>query len=128
MALSQRKFFNRIDLISIAVILIIAVSIYVYQMTYSREEAVMAEVVYDGQVVKTVELNKDSVFTVEGIPQVEFEVNDNAIRFKSSDCLDQVCVHSGYLKTQAHFAACLPNRLVLRVLGETSEDEPDLIA
>ena len=116
------------DIITIVIIIVVAAVFYLfYRLNYSGE-ATMAEIIHDGQVVKTVALNKDDEFRLSVNSQVRFKIESDAIRFQSSNCLDQVCVNSGYLREQAHFAACLPNKLVLRILGEPSEDEPDIIA
>ena len=40
---------------------------------------------------------------------------------QSADCRDQVCVRTGTLTRAGQVAVCLPNRVVLRITGETSE-------
>lgn len=37
--------------------------------------------------------------------------------FDSSDCPDKVCVSSGKLSKDGEWAACLPNRVFLKVMG-----------
>lgn len=39
-------------------------------------------------------------------------------RFESAPCRGQICVAQGWLEHPGDVAACVPNRLVLRVLGD----------
>lgn len=60
---------------------------------------------------------KDGEFSIEdetGLP-ITFEVRDHAIRFKSSDCPDKVCIKSGFMRRDMDIASCLPNRTILTV-------------
>lgn len=38
-------------------------------------------------------------------------------RFVSSPCAQKQCIHSGWLKRNGDFAACLPNRVSLFIAG-----------
>ena len=49
-------------------------------------------------------------------------IKDGAVRFSHSDCPDQLCVHSGALKTEGAAAACVPAGVTLRVIGEGEVD------
>ncbi|NLM15946.1 MAG: hypothetical protein GX218_08840 [Clostridiaceae bacterium] len=50
------------------------------------------------------------------------------IRFAEADCPDQVCVRTGWLKSEGNLAACVPGHLILKISGATSEPtEPDVI-
>ena len=42
-------------------------------------------------------------------------------RMESADCHDQVCVRTGTLTRAGQVAVCLPNRVILKIVGETSE-------
>jgi hypothetical protein len=49
-------------------------------------------------------------------------VHDGAIRFIESSCPDKVCIHSGNLRHGGESAACLPNRVLVRVVAEDGAD------
>jgi len=84
--------------------------------TYTEDEAhIYGEVYYWGDMVKAVPLHIDQTFSIEHNPYVVFEVRDGAIAFVKSNCSDQVCIHMGFIDRPWHFAACLPNALLLRV-------------
>ena len=80
------------------------------------------EILFDGQVVKRVLLSYDSTFFVNQHPAVVFEVSSGLIGFKISDCHNQICVNTGFIGRVGQVAVCLPNRLVLAVVGEGDMD------
>lgn len=45
------------------------------------------------------------------------EIRDGRVRFVSSPCHGQLCVHAGWLHFGGEFTACLPNRISLAVVG-----------
>lgn len=45
------------------------------------------------------------------------EIRDGRVRFVSSPCHGQLCVHAGWLHFGGEFTACLPNRISVAVLG-----------
>lgn len=55
------------------------------------------------------------------------EVADGRARFASSPCSNQYCVHSGWLENPGAAAACLPNRVALRLVGRQADGGWDTI-
>jgi hypothetical protein len=45
------------------------------------------------------------------------EIRDGRVRFVSSPCHGQLCVHAGWLHFGGEFTACLPNRVSVAVVG-----------
>ena len=63
-------------------------------------------------------LQPDRLLRVTGsLGESIIEVRNGRIRFASSPCTTQVCVHSGWLTHAGEFAACLPNRISLTLVG-----------
>ncbi len=88
----------------------------------SGQPANTAQIMLDGQIVRIVSLEKDGEFALEQNPHIRFSVRDGAIAFISSDCPDQLCVHSGYLSQPGQMAACLPRHVSLSVNGAGGVD------
>lgn len=89
-----------------------------------KPEAAIAQIRLDGVVVKTVYLDRDQVFEVPGCPQVQMEVSGGRCAFIRSNCPDHICIKSGFLGAPGESAACMPNRVALRILpgdGEVGE-------
>ena len=90
--------------------------------------ALEAEITFDGETVAVVPLDTEQEIVVPQKPEVIIAVREGKIGFIHSDCPDQVCVHTGFFNTGGSFAACLPNRVIVRVLPEEGQEQPDYIA
>lgn len=77
----------------------------------------------DGTCVRTIDLDRVDEpysFTVEwdgGCNVVEVE--RGRIRVSEADCPDQVCVHQGWISNSVVPVACLPHKLVIRLVSSS---------
>lgn len=126
------KFIKKKDFIIIAVILLFACAFYfMYNMYFNKTEA-KAEIYYESELVMTVMLNEntDRVFRLPQNEHVVFHLyEDGSIRFEESDCPDKVCINTGRLSHIGSSAACLPNKVILKIVPvkDTDSGEVDLI-
>ena len=125
---AARRAFHRRDIILIASLLLVALLFMMIWKSRPSKDGRVCSVLYDRQVVMTVPLDQDQVFSLEGLPQVVFEVRGGRAAFIHSDCPDQICVHTGFIGESGQLAACLPNRVALRIGGEGGGDAPDTVA
>ncbi len=71
-----------------------------------------------GQREIIVPLSSNRRFAVHGpLGDSLIEVHDGRVRFISSPCRGKQCVHSGWLSHAGELAACLPNGIMVSVLG-----------
>jgi hypothetical protein len=67
----------------------------------------------------TGELSPDRTLSVQGpLGDSVIKVSQGRVRFVSSPCSGQICVHTGWLQAAGDIAACLPNRISLTLHGE----------
>lgn len=85
----------------------------------SGEEAAVAEVYAQGELVATLPLAVDQEITVDGRNTVT--VRDGKVAVTWADCPDQYCVERGWCSGGAD-VVCLPNRLVISFAGEQELD------
>ncbi|MCI8659260.1 MAG: NusG domain II-containing protein [Lachnospiraceae bacterium] len=85
-----------------------------------RELAQTAEVTVDGQLVETLDLSEDQKITIQGVQNGEnlLVVQNGAIWCEEASCPDKVCVHQGKQSRDGEMIVCLPNRMVVKVIGE----------
>lgn len=106
----------------IAVILVITAicAVALLIMDNIRHEGLYAEIYVNGQSVKSVELssNDNYCFTADDIQGVEFEVKDNQIRVKSSDCKDKICMNTGFISNTNECVICLPKKMYIIITGK----------
>lgn len=100
--------------------LCLAASIYIL---LPREAAAFAEISSDGLVVKTVRLSEDQEFTVktENGGENTVTVRAGKIAVTAANCPDGYCMARGFCDSGTQIV-CLPNKLIIRFLGEQTVD------
>ena len=66
-------------------------------------------------------LDQDQKTHVKGpIGLTEIEVKNGHARIIRSPCKNKVCIKSGYIRYADRMAACIPNRVVIRIVGKSN--------
>ena len=90
--------------------------------TMGGEAASRAQIVSNGQILRTVDLAIDQEFTVETEGGYNIvTVRDGNIAVTEASCPDHYCMARGFCNSGAQIV-CLPNRLVLKFVGEQTVD------
>ncbi len=118
---SGRKLFRPADMIPIIILLAVPI-IYLIAAAASEHDGVYAEISCGGEIVGTVSLDKDCVYSYPLTGEMEFTVADGGIRVSKSDCPDKVCMGAGLLSRAGDTAVCVPNKVVVTVMGKSDED------
>jgi hypothetical protein len=64
-------------------------------------------------------LDQDQKTHVKGpLGLTEIEVKNGRARIIRSPCKNKVCIKSGYIRYADRLAACIPNRVVIRIVGK----------
>lgn len=127
------KFAKKADVILLAVILVLSVGGWFLYRHIMNGKMARAEIYYGSTLVMTVPLKEgaERSFSIPQNEHVIFHLSaDGSIAFEESDCPDKVCIRSGRLRLAGESAACLPNQIVLKIVGNENggADEPDLVA
>ncbi len=101
------------------VLLAALVSVVVAWAALGSGEGGMALVTQGERVVARLDLSQPARISVAGpLGETVVEVAEGRVRFLSSPCTGQLCVHAGWLSQGGAFAACLPNEVSLRVVAQ----------
>lgn len=93
-------------------------TIFSYSMASGGRQGVAIRIEADGKQVGTFLLRKDGVIDVKGVlGSSKINISGGKASFFSSSCRNKVCIHQGEISKNGQMAACLPNRVVVRVLG-----------
>ncbi len=101
-------------IIGIAIVVIAVISVF----SFISGEGKYITVSHNGEVVTTMPLNKNSIYTVGDITVT---VSDGVAYVSESDCKDKICMRS-QLKKSGDCAVCLPNRITITVSGTPDTD------
>ena len=109
------------DAVIIAVVLVLAAALTAVLAAGTQGDRLYAEVWQDNQLVERVALNDGTDRTIDLDGHNVIVLSGKSARMASADCHDQVCVRTGTLTRAGQVAVCLPNRVVLKIVGETGE-------
>ena len=106
------------DLILIGSILLLALSAFLF-IRGGAAVGAFAEVWVDGELVLTVSLSDDGEYPIgEGNLLV---ISDGEAHMKDADCPDKLCVHQGRISRTGERIVCLPNRVIVEIVGNGEE-------
>ena len=112
------------EIIFIVGILVFATALLIFQLVNYADVA-YATITLDGEVIMTVPLSVNQIFSLEQDPNVYFEIRDGAAAFICNDCPDLVCVHRGFISPSNPMpAACIPKGLMLSITGSAPSMAP----
>ena len=109
------------DFVIIGVVLALAAAIAAVLALSTSGDRLYAEVWQDNALVERVELIDSTDRMIDLGRHNVIVLSGRTAAMQSADCRDQVCVRTGTLTRAGQVAVCLPNRVVLRITGGTSE-------
>lgn len=117
---------NKNDIwLMIIILMISSISIVSFSIL-KKEENKVAKIYYDKNLIKTVDLNIDQTFTVNGYNgEIYIEVKNEKIRVNEEQSPLHLCSKQGYISSSLETIVCLPNKIVIQI---ESNDSLDTIA
>ena len=102
-------------------LVLLSAAFLIYQSFAPKQEGVTAVVAVGGKDLLAIDLSKAAdpyeidLDELIGVPVV-LEVIEHQVHFKSSECPDQICVHTGWLWRDMDIAVCMPNQVSVIVM------------
>ena len=107
--------------IILAICLIIVGCAASYFLTFHSQSGSEVEIWADGTRYGTYDLFQDQIVYVEQNDHINhIAIQDGYVHMEYSDCLNQECVHQGSISNSAQVIVCLPNRVIVNILGQDS--------
>ena len=122
----KRKLFSKTDLFLIMPLLIAAILAIFLPGLKKDGGARRAVVVYRGETVLEADIDTMTEPETHAFGSVTVEIGPEGARFISSPCPDQICVKTGLLTKSGDTAACVPERIVVKIVSGT--DAVDAVA
>lgn len=115
------------DILLIGGVLLIGI-IFLLIMNLTKQEGSKVRVIVDGKNYMELNLKEDTTFTVETINGGwnTFVVKDGYVDMTEASCPDKICVRERDIHYNHDRITCLPNKVVLEIVGGT-EDEVDAV-
>ncbi|MBN2223800.1 MAG: NusG domain II-containing protein [Deltaproteobacteria bacterium] len=110
--------FTRADKILIISLIVISAASYP-ALKYLSQGGSFLEVEVEGETMTVVRMDQDQDITVEGrLGTTIIRIDENGARFIKSPCVDKKCIKSAPIEDAGEIAVCVPNRVMIRILGE----------
>jgi hypothetical protein len=119
---------KRNDLILIGVILVLCVAVFTF-INLTKKEGSKVVITVDGKVYDTLNLDKDTTFTVKGEDGEfnTFKITNGYVDMVEASCPDKLCVKQNDIHYNNETIVCLPNKVVLQI-KDGEENDVDMIA
>ncbi|MDO4938568.1 MAG: NusG domain II-containing protein [Lachnospiraceae bacterium] len=113
------KLLKKGDIAVIVFFLLLSVFLFLLQFS-SNSGKTVAEIYFDGDLIHRAVLDDVSEPYHISVNNAEIEISKDSAGFVESDCPDRICVRSGALSRIGDMAACVPNRVVLKITADDS--------
>lgn len=113
---------NRNAKVILLLLVLVGAACAAYVLLRPAGTGALARITLDGELVEEIDLSAVTqayTFTVEGPGGFTntIQVEHGRIRVLEAGCPDQVCVNQGYISDGTVPIVCLPNRLVIEIVG-----------
>ena len=115
--------FCRGDLLAILLVVVLAVSTAAFFAVRSEDgENRVVRIYQDGNLIDELPLGKDREIEIAGQYRNTVTILDGKAAITDSDCPGEDCVHSGWISGAGRSVVCLPNRVEIRIVGQSDVD------
>lgn len=91
-----------------------------------RPPGAQAIIEAEGDLHQRFDLSTDQIIPVFGpLGETVVEINDGRVRVKESPCPHKICVQMGFRDKKGDVIACIPNRVIVRIVGDERGKEVD---
>lgn len=122
---SFRHYFHKADILLILAMLLITLAFFLLALNRSKQSGARVRIEASGSTYGTYSLQKDQTIKIpdsDGKIMNTVKIKDGQVWMKDADCPDKLCVKMGKIHADGQTIVCLPNRVVVTVLGgEKSE-------
>ena len=108
------------DIILICILLVLALSVFLV-VELTRREGAYVVVSIDGGEVCRYSLSEDGEFTLNGGTNT-LVISGGKAYISEADCPDGLCISQGKISRTGQTVVCLPNRVMLRIVGAEDAD------
>lgn len=108
-------------------LIIISLALWAWKTWGFHSSTLKVQAIYDGQIIFSTDLGEgDSQLYRLSLPggDANLEVKDGAVRLLGVDddfCPEKICIRTGWIKNQGESIVCVPNKLVIQIIGALGE-------
>lgn len=125
----KNKFFRIGDIVLYFILILIFAFLISKINAFSNQKASKVEIYINGKLSYIYPLQKEEkvIFLDTDIGGVNIEFKDFMVRCKTSNSPRQIAVKQGFIKDVGEIIIGVPDRLVIKIVGEEKEDSLDFV-
>ncbi len=126
---SAQRRLAKADLVLLAVLLLFGVLAFFAVRMLTQKNGTDVQVLLHGEIYGTYPLSEEQKIPVHqnGTVTNTLQIADGTVKMIQADCPDELCVHQNAIAGQGETIVCLPNQVVVQILG-TKEPGLDSIS
>ncbi|MDR2635151.1 MAG: NusG domain II-containing protein [Clostridiales bacterium] len=117
-SIKESKLFKVGD-IAVALLALVVLGFTIW--TALRPKGAFAEIYLEGRLIYSLPLDEDTEVSVGGDDHFRVKIENRSVFVSHSDCPGQNCVYAGAINAEGGAIICLPNKIVIRVVGGNNE-------
>jgi hypothetical protein len=108
------------ELLLILTLLFIACVLFVVNHFLYAAPAKQVQISVNGEVVKNLDLNKDTELLVEGYQggTNRVVIKGGKVHISEATCPDKICIHQGWIEHTGESIVCVPNHVIVTIIGD----------
>ena len=117
------------DAVLVLLCIIISAAVYFIINIYVKKDGAYAVVKVDGEIIRSLELNKNTSVIVHGYQggSNTIVVDNGQVYMTDADCPDKLCERTGRISRTGESIVCLPHRVVVEIQGNTAERSDSVV-
>ncbi|MGN0603418.1 MAG: NusG domain II-containing protein [Oscillospiraceae bacterium] len=116
----SRRTFKPSDIVIAVIAAALLAAVLIFH-SIAEPNGSLAAVFFNGEQIASLSLGTDGVYPFDEYG-VTVEVTNRSVRVISSDCPDKICEKTGFISSSAQTIVCLPNRISVRIIGNTDSN------
>ena len=117
-----RLSFRKGDLLVIAAVAVAALAMTVVFRPRTMQKNGTVQIYQNNKLIKECALQEAETFVVGGDYHNTIVIEAGKVAITESDCPGEDCVHSGWINSGGRSIVCLPNKVEIRIVGESEVD------
>ncbi len=117
---SSRRTFKPSDIVIAVIAAALLAAVLIFR-SIAEPNGSLAAVFFNGEQIASLSLGTDGVYPFDEYG-VTVEVTNRSVRVINSDCPDKICEKTGFISSSAQTIVCLPNRISVRIIGNTDSN------
>lgn len=126
----NKKRIGKNDILLIGGLIAAALVLFFFVQIFHGKSGAYAEVTIDGELYGTYALYEDQTVLIRqnGMVTNTLMIKDGKADMTDADCPDLLCVHQRSIGKENETIVCLPNKVVVKIVGAKEKSDMDSIA